>query len=109
MNRAPQDLIDSLLLKGSAESALRALRQSGYTIGIHQLHTRVSQLNASGKRKAIPQKGRKMPATFAVEIPKGRSLEGCEKLLAAQIRADQVSHGPMAAWRARHPFLEMAA
>ena len=106
---APQSLIDSLLLKGSAESALRALRQTGYTVGIHQLHTRVSQLNAAGVRQAIPQKGRKMPANFAVEIPKGRSLEGCEKLLAAQIRAGQVMPAAMASWEARHGEVRLAA
>lgn len=106
---APQDLIDRLLLKGSAESALRALREGGYTISIHQLHTRVSQLNASGQRKVIPQKGRKMPANFAVEIPKGRSLEGCEKLLAAQIRAGQVMPAAMASWEARHGEVRLAA
>lgn len=106
---APQDMIDDLLLTNSAELTMRALREAGYTVGIHQLHDRVSQLTAAGLRKRVSQKGRKRPGGFTIDAPAGAALEGSEKLLRAQIRAGQVFPATMAEWEARHGQVALAA
>lgn len=103
------DLMDKLLLKGSAESAFTALNQSGYRVSIHKLHSRLSALIAAGKRQPIAQKDRAKLTAHTGEVPRGSSLEGSENLLRAQIRAGQVFPGSMAKWEARHGRVQVPA
>lgn len=105
----PSDLIDRLLIAHSAETAMRTLKHCGYDISIHRLHTRISQLIATGQRKPIAQAERDTHGGFTYEIPKGSSLEGSERLLRAQIRAGQVFPDAMARWEARHGRVAVAA
>ncbi len=105
----PADLIDRLLAQHSAETALRTLKHCGYDISIHRLHTRISQLIATGKRKPIEQQGRETGCVVRYDIPKGSSLEGSERLLRAQILAGQVFSDAMARWEARHGRVAVAA
>ena len=109
MSNAPSPaLVDRLLITQSAESTLRALRDAGFDISIHKLHTRVSQLIADGKRRPMEQVGRDTGAQ-RVDVPVGSSLEGSEKLLRAQILAGQVFPDAMARWEARHGRVQVAA
>jgi len=98
----PQYLIDELVMEQSAESAMLELKDMGYTINVHPLHKRISQLIYAGIRKPISHSTRAAGAMLCVDVQAGASLEGCERLLEAQIRAGQVMPVPMAAWEARH-------
>lgn len=77
------ELIDHLLANNSAEAARSSLIDTGYSISIHRLHTRLAQLISQGKRKPIAQTDREFHGGAHYEIPKGSSLEGSEKLLDA--------------------------
>jgi hypothetical protein len=105
----PNDLVDRLLTDHSAEAAFRTLKGSGYDISIHRLHTRISQLISTGKRQPIAHGEREMPSALTMDVPRGSSLEGSEKLLRAQIRAGQVFPDAMARWEARHGRVAVAA
>lgn len=82
MTPSPQ-LIDRLLTGHSAEAALRTLKQTGYSVSIHVLERRVTQMIRSGERKQMKQPDREPFIYSMSEIPKGAALGGSEKLLKA--------------------------
>lgn len=79
----PQDLVDQLLMKNSANRTMSALQKAGYTPTFMHITDRLSTLIAEGKREPIPHAQRGDIDFTCTEIRKGASLEGSEKLLEA--------------------------